>query len=213
MWTDLRDFLLLTDAGWWVGTGLIIAGILALAVYAWRNLGDVQGGPLPRKLASPPAAPNWHRSSEPHIRQHWRREDSDTQVIPSIPGATPQAAGMGTGIFDGGSATAGPVCPTCGGPFGNCQCYSQKGSTEAAALAPPYAALSRFFAAVDEAHQETDAAMHGIVEDLAGRDCPLTTQELPPLDAALPMHDATVRASDTRDLTVDIAKILEARNA
>lgn len=24
----------------------------------------------------------------------------------------------------------GPVCPTCGGPFGNCQCYSQKFATE-----------------------------------------------------------------------------------
>lgn len=25
---------------------------------------------------------------------------------------------------------AGPVCPTCGGPFGNCQCYSQKSAPE-----------------------------------------------------------------------------------
>jgi hypothetical protein len=155
--TDLRDWLLLTDAGWWVGTVLIFGGIAVLAWAAVRWLGQVQPAPLPRKLTHPPAAPVFPRA------------DSDTGVIARIPGATPDQ----------------------------------------------WIAQERWVAAVDDSIEElsefTRAEAPRVIEPGPVDDCPLTTQEIPPAaEESTPFFDATVRTTDTRDLTVDIAKILEA---
>lgn len=77
---------------------------------------------------------------------------------------------------------AGPVCPTCGGPFGACACYSQKS------------------APMDS--EETQ------VVDL----CPLTTQDIVvPSEGEAPFHDAMARESNqsTRDLSGSLARAKE----
>lgn len=165
------------------------------------------------------------------IAANYRRPDSDTGVAACIPGATRQVvqevqeqqhAGPDSDAHRppwGATQYAGLVCPTCGGPFGNCSCYSQKGSTEetvvlpvippAADLAPQFAALGRFFKAVDEARADTDEAMGRLVDDLAGRDdCPLTTVEIQiePVDPP-EYRAATARLGDTRELSSVMKKV------
>lgn len=75
-------------------------------------------------------------------------------------------------------------------------------------LKPQYAALGRFFAAVDEARADTDEAMDRIAAE-ARPDCPLTTQEIPPLLDA-PLYDTTVRRADTQDLSAVMEKVRKA---
>lgn len=86
--------------------------------------------PGPFRVPSPPAPANYHRP------------DADTHVIPGIPGATrplsPQLRAVAR-YLDAQAADdtvpltpiaglreerieAGPVCATCGGPFGACTC-------------------------------------------------------------------------------------------
>lgn len=184
MLADLRDFLLLTDAGWWVGTGLIVAGILALAVFAWRNLGDVP--PPPRKLSDPPPR-GLHRA------------------VPRIPGATRQVVQE---VQE--QQHAGPVCPVCGAAWHGPVCPPKERTDETVqlppvgALAPQLVALSRFFAAVDEAREDTDKRMGRLVDDLAGRDdCPLTTQEIEVTETA-PLY---VASGGTVDLSEKLKKV------
>ena len=193
MLAELRDFLLLTAAGWWVGTGLIFGGIVALAVFAWRNLGEVP--PPPRKLADPP--PRWaplHRA------------------VPRIPGATRQV------VQEVQEQQAGPVCPVCGGSW-HAACPSKERTDETvqlppvADLAPQFVALRRYLAALDETAAETDKAMGRLVDDLAGRDdCPLTTQEIPDVTLQDPNPAyAAQKRGDTVELSQAAKKILEAK--
>lgn len=169
-------------AGWFLflyGIALVIGGIVAIVVIIVQ-WGGVTLGPDPVIPTAPQPQPVTIAS--PPAAPNYRRPDSDTGVVARIPGATPEA---------------GPVCPT--------------DETEVTVgLAPQYAALDRFFNAVDEATRETDAAMLQLVDKLADRlpddDCPLTTQEIPPLLDA-PLYDAAIRNTDTRELSEVMKKV------
>jgi hypothetical protein len=142
MWTDLLAHLLNTKInGYHVAAGIcfLIAGLIAL-VWMIAEWGGVTLGPDPE----PPAFPTPRHA----------RPDSDTGVVACIPGATPvaefvadvdQAANVlrvieaevrtdePGGLLAGLpvwpavpiAPKAGPVCPTCGGPFGVCQCLTK----------------------------------------------------------------------------------------
>lgn len=154
-----------------LGMILIVGGIVGLAWIFRYELGydEPEIPPVvdPDRTAIISAVrpePNYHRS------------DDDTHVFARIPGATPtpaadisdeQLAAVVDGLrhlpsgpelvrfLDALDAdvrvldAAGPVCPTCGGPFGACACYGQKS------------------APMDSGETQ--------VVDL----CPLTTQDLP----------------------------------
>lgn len=148
------DWLLFTNAGFWVGTAVIIAAIVAIGWVAWITL-----TPEP----DPPKLPVVHVEhplgvEEPAPRH--LRADADTDVVPRIPGATPRAGEsihasepaspvrpyVGDLVWPrfaeerteampvlrelpGPSlaeldALAGPRCPVCGGP-GGCPCHIQ----------------------------------------------------------------------------------------
>jgi hypothetical protein len=183
----------------WIGLLLIGVGLLAL-VWMYRGRLGYYEPEIPAVIQPPtdatlihpaePIAPNYHRSGE-------------CPVVARIPGATPEA---------------GPVCPVCGAPF-HAVCPSvpkeRTEETEAAVdLAPQFAALDRFFNAVDEAAEVTDAALVRIVDKLADRapadDCPLTTQEIPPLVESTPFYDEAIRNTDTRELSEVMKKVKQA---
>ena len=185
----------------WIGLLLIGGGSLALAWMFREPLGyyepeipAVIQPAVEDTLIHPaqPIAPNYYRSGEypqvppqaQHIRQHWRREDSDTQVIPSIPGATRPKERTEEEM----RATEPELSPV-----------------KPADLAPQFAALGRFFAAVDEARADTNEAMDRIAADVRP-DCPLSTQEIPPLLDA-PLYDTTVRRADTQELSAVMEKV------
>lgn len=141
------------------------------------------------------------------VAANYRRPDSDTGVVPRIPGATPEA---------------GPVCPFCGGPWhALCPSAPKERSDETveiptatepqpSPLAPQFAALSRFFTAVDEARADTDTAMRRLAAN-ARPDCPLTTHELViPTVGETPVHRAIADREPTQELSKTMAKIMEA---
>jgi hypothetical protein len=128
------------------GACFVLAGMLCIFVVRHRDvvLGDDE---VPTYV--PPA------TVPIPLRSRHRREDADTHVIPSIPGAAPPEVTKVLAEFldDVEEATTvlrvieheeeavtaellqrvrdglkGPVCPTCGGPFGNCTCYGQSKS-------------------------------------------------------------------------------------
>lgn len=197
-----------------IGLALILGGLGALVWMFRGQLGyyepEIPAVIQPSTKATlihpvQPIAPNYHRSGEypqvtpqaHHIRQHWRREDSDTQVIPSIPGATLYAT----------EPTPSPVRPSA--PEERAE-EAQPVEPALEELAPQFAALARFLDAVDAEAEVTDEALVRIVDNLAGRDCPLTTQEIRvPDDAGEPFYDAAVRG-DTVELSGKVKKILEA---
>jgi hypothetical protein len=120
------------------GACFVLAGMLCIFVVRHRDvvLGDDEVPtyvpPVPTKILLP-------------AHSHAAREDAE--VIPSIPGATRELTDFLADVEDVTAAlrvieheeeavTAeliqrvrdglkGPVCPTCGGPFGNCACYGQ----------------------------------------------------------------------------------------
>lgn len=185
------------------GLALILGGSGVLVWMFRGQLGYYE--PEIPPVVQPPIEDTFILPAQP-VEPNYHRPDSDTGVVARIPGATPQA---------------GPVCPVCGGPFGNCECYSQKSSTEetvvlpvvppVAELAPQFAALGRFFAAVDEARADTDQAMRRLAAD-ARPDCPLTTHELViPTEGETPVHRAIADREPTQELSKTVAKILEAQ--
>ena len=147
---------------------------------------DVALGPLPAKLADPPA-----------------RIDADTAVIPRIPGVAESALARRippylaqgwqhetvTALRTVTGPTAeeterlaarlcapldiGPVCPTCGGPWGNCTCATTTAQAE----------------------------------------CPLTTDEIPDVTIAIPnphygeAYTALYAQPATQDLTEKLKKV------
>jgi hypothetical protein len=137
--------------------------------------------------ADPPMPPVVHAefTIDPDLPVAPNYHRGEYPVVPHIPGATPQA---------------GPVCPVCGGPWHPVCPSAPKARTEeiTVALAPQLAALGRFFSAVDEAQV-----------DALRPDCPLTTQEIPPLLDA-PDYDTTVRRTATRDLSALMEKVKHA---
>lgn len=187
------------------GIVLILGGCSAL-LWMYRDaLGYREPEPEIPPVVLPPVEQTYIHPLQP-VAANYRRPDSDTGVVARIPGATPQA---------------GPVCPVCGGPFGNCECYSQKSSTEetvalpvvppVADLAPQWAVLSRFFGAVDEARADTDQAMRRLAAN-ARPDCPLTTHELViPTVGETPVHRAIADREPTQELSKTVAKIMEAQ--
>lgn len=199
-WLDL--------AGWGLvafGVAEVIGGLIAI-VYLIVTWGGVTLGPDPEiPPVDPPAAPVIRSPSPP---ANYRRPDSDTGVVPRIPGATPEA---------------GPVCPFCGGPWhALCPSAPKERSDETVemwmatepepspvkpALAPQYAALSRFFGAVDEARADTEQAMRRLAAN-ARPDCPLTTAEIQIEPADPPEYRAaSERLGDTRELSAVMKKV------
>lgn len=198
MWTDLAARI------WPALPYLFAAGVCfacagAAGIVVFRSR-EVTLGPVPRKLTDPPTV-------------ILPRVDSDTGVIPSIPGAT-------------------PVCPICGAPFHAVCPSAPKERTEDTValpsveeLAPQIAALGRFFEVVDEATEELavtavlvrdgnhtaaaevdEAILRRVADGLREPadvvdDCPLTTQEIPPLLGAPLYAEASARLGDTRELS------------
>lgn len=220
--TDYGLGQILTSPLIMIGLALILGGCSAL-VWMYRDaLGYREPEPEIPPVVQPPVEQAYIHPQQA-VAANYRRPDSDTGVVPRIPGATPQVGSTGVET-DQVKRAAGPVCPACGGPFGNCECYSQKSSTEetvvlpvilpVADLAPQYAALGRFFKAVGETRANTNEAMTRIVDDLAGRadDCPLTTQEIAiPAATETPVHRAIADREPTQELSKTVAKILEAQ--
>jgi hypothetical protein len=144
----------LTLAGWGLvayGVALVVGGLAAI-VYMIATWGGVTLGPDPVMPAVEQPTVPIPRPPKAHLRI----EDAETRAIPGIPGATPPVVEEFIAAVDEATRalaeaaqppaqmlatawetfeqipglrvipSAGPVCPTCGGPFGNCQCYSQK---------------------------------------------------------------------------------------
>lgn len=176
----------------WIGLLLIGGGSLTLAWMFRGPLGyyepeipAVIQPPTEDTLIHPaqPIAPNYHRSGE-------------YPVVARIPGATPEVPKERTDEMDFAATIAAaeeqilaavPPPPS---------------------LAPQFAALGRFFEAVDQAHADTSEALQNVVENLRP-DCPLTTQEIPPLLDA-PLYDAAIRNTDTRELSEVMKKVKQA---
>lgn len=106
--SDFGHWLLVSQAGLFVGAGLIWAGILTLAGYLVWRYGDVRLGPdpvRPSKLLSDAttvivpavqAAPNYHPSLMPAaaglVEQIDAMADAVTDVIPAVDPPAPELA-------------------------------------------------------------------------------------------------------------------------
>ena len=154
MWTDLA--LTVYEYRWFIGGVGFIMAVTGLAGIAMQRYGTL--GPDP---VLPPVVHVEHPLAHEDVALITRRPDSDTGVVPRIPGGTPDESALTVRIppyaptwnaarewprftdaptetmpvlrvLDGPppavtAALAGPVCPTCGGPFGNCSCYGKPG--------------------------------------------------------------------------------------
>lgn len=190
MWTDLLATLYYPGARYllWLGAQLIAGGITAI----WLTRKELILGPDPQIPSPPVFVP-----TKPHYRVE--------EVFPRIPGATPEA---------------GPRCPICGGPFHPVCPSAPKERTEETVvlpivapvvdLAPQFAALGRFFEAVDEARADTDEAMRRIAATVRP-DCPLTTHEIEiPTVGEAPVHAGIASREPTRDLSAALEKVKQA---
>lgn len=196
---------------------LVIAGIILIlggsSALLWMYRAEL-GYYEPEREIPPvvqPAVEQTYIHPQRAVAANYRRPDSDTGVVPRIPGATPEA---------------GPVCPFCGGPWhALCPSAPKERSDETVEipfatepvpspvkpLAPEFVALSRFFSAVDEARADTDQAMRRLAAN-ARPDCPLTTHELViPTVGETPVHRAIADREPTQELSKTVAKILEAQ--
>lgn len=137
----LADFLawVLRFAPWAFLAGLcfLLAGLVGVMVFRRR---EVTIGPDP--VIPPVRQPGPFRVPSPPAPANYHRPDADTHVIPGIPGATPPLSPQLRAVaryLDAQAADdtvpltpiaglreerieAGPVCATCGGPFGACTC-------------------------------------------------------------------------------------------
>ena len=190
------------------GIALILGGCSAL-LWMYR---DALGYNEPEReipTVVQPAVEQTYIHPQLAVAANYHRSDADTHVIPRIPGATPEAgltvveerteemdfAGM-IAAAEAQVRAAYSVVPV---------------PPPAAGLAPQFAALSRFFTAVDEARADTDAAMRRLAAN-ARPDCPLTTHELViPTVGETPVHRAIADREPTQELSKTMAKIMEAQ--
>lgn len=178
MWTDFLAYIWpALPMFFFAGCCFVIAGVIWLVAIRRH---EVTMGPPPRKLTDPPTVV-------------LPRADSVTEVIPRIPGATPDqlvaVARMLDAVDRAADETAaltpivglreeridlGPVCPICGGPF-HPVCPSAPG------VFPPF----------DE--------------------CPLTTGEIEiPTLGETPVHAGIASREPTRDLGAVMEKVRQA---
>jgi hypothetical protein len=197
MWTDLPAAFF-PAAGYlvWLGAQLTAAGSLCI----WLTRRDLILGPPPAPQAV--TAPTALTIPSPSPPANYRRADSDTGVIPSIPGAT-----------------RGPVCPTCGGAWHGPVCPPPKERTEEA---PEHLALHRFLDDVDDVTNVLRVIEHDepVTAELLARvrdglkaddECPLTTGEIEiPTLGETPVHAGIASREPTRDLGAAVEKVRQA---
>jgi hypothetical protein len=194
-------------AGWGLvvyGVALQLGGLFAI-VWVIARWGGVTLGPPPRKLAAPPAAV-------------LPRVDSDTGVVARIPGATPEVPKERT--EDGEAlpvvlpfAALAPQIAALGRYLA-----AVDASTEELAVAADVTVELVRDGNHTAAAEVDEAILRRVVDGLrepdpvpeVADDCPLTTQEIPPLDQALPEYETTVRRAQTQDLSAVMEKVKQA---
>jgi hypothetical protein len=174
------------------GMSLVVGALFALAylVATWPGLGPEAGEPEDTPL---------HPAQD--VQPNYARDDSDTHVIPHIPGATPADTMAAAALerflnaVDAAAEEAAVVCDETG-------LTPIDGLREERIEDVPTEAIERVRTGLAPA-EETQPV------DL----CPLTTQDIAvPADVSLPLAAEAAahrnRRQETQDLTVNLAEIL-----
>jgi hypothetical protein len=218
----------------WIGLLLIGGGLLALAWMFRGPLGYYEPE-IPAVIQPPTEATLIHPTQQ--VAPNYRRPDSDTGVVAYIPGATrpavqeQQQAGPACPICGGPWHALCPSAPkerteeTVALPavaelapqlaalarFLNAIDASTEELAVTADVSAELASDGNHTAAaeVDEAilRRVVDGLREPDPEPEPEDDCPLTTQEIPSLDEALPEYETTVRRAQTQDLSAVMEKV------
>lgn len=193
------------------GACFVAAGMLA--IFIWRRR-DVVLGPVDAPTFT---APEPHAPPRPP-KSHAAREDADTEVIPRIPGATPEPDLVDRMIALAVQAQAQPVCPFCGGPWhALCPSAPKERTEEEVAESAPIGRIPPYIAGpilrvIPSAELWPEEPKPPVDEPTQVVDlCPLTTQdlEIPTWEPPIAREVAAFRASrsETQDLTVRLDQI------